>query len=515
VNEKTRQELAALKEDKFRHQHFLREGRALPAELTTEQQEEMDKVELHPWDQSFHMSRVRAMQLSSDTGSTLSHYFTVQNVLNGWRILVEKLFGLEMRIGKMEPGETWSRSSSNNSSSSSQEVMKLELWENVAKDASTLHDHSPSSSPSTTSQLVGVIYLDLFARAHKFSNAASFGIRSGCEAAGRDLLMMDASSSTSTHPSSSTRRQIPVVGIVCALSGPQWQGNVHPNQKAARGQVAFLHPTDVETLFHELGHCMHNLLSRTKYQHVAGARGELDFVEMPSTLFESFMTEYEYVKQWARHYQTDAPLSSSLHRVIVSGKQTFCNLDLIMQALVSLYDQKIHGEEMKEIMERHSSSSLQAEGADPKPIEEQRTAAIGAEMSRMYHSLHVTYSPFYHADSTPVSHPYLRLFHLTSYAASYYCYLYCRIFSSLLWKREFAHRALQRELGTRLREELFRYGGGKDAREILAELVGVERRKDGSAESRERQLKQLQEFVEAQIPTFLKSVATTSTKGSK
>ncbi len=33
-------------------------------------------------------------------------------------------------------------------------------------------------------------------------------------------------------------------------------------------------------LFHELGHALHNVLSQSEFQHLSGARGELEFAEV-------------------------------------------------------------------------------------------------------------------------------------------------------------------------------------------------------------------------------------------
>ena len=44
--------------------------------------------------------------------------------------------------------------------------------------------------------------------------------------------------------------------------------------------------SEVETMFHEFGHVLHSVFSRTRYQSLSGTRTQTDFVEVPSHLFE-------------------------------------------------------------------------------------------------------------------------------------------------------------------------------------------------------------------------------------
>ena len=61
---------------------------------------------------------------------------------------------------------------------------------------------------------------------------------------------------------------------------------------------------EVETFLHEFGHALHGMLSRCTYESLSGTNVYRDFVELPSQIMENWLTEKEYLDQFAFHYQT-------------------------------------------------------------------------------------------------------------------------------------------------------------------------------------------------------------------
>ncbi|MCL2289819.1 MAG: M3 family metallopeptidase [Bacteroidetes bacterium] len=77
-------------------------------------------------------------------------------------------------------------------------------------------------------------------------------------------------------------------------------------------QPALLSIDEVGTLFHEMGHALHMLFSRTKYRSLSGTNVKRDFVEMPSSIMENWAFEPEFLKTYAKHYITGEVVPNEL-----------------------------------------------------------------------------------------------------------------------------------------------------------------------------------------------------------
>src|SRR5471032_54045 len=77
--------------------------------------------------------------------------------------------------------------------------------------------------------------------------------------------------------------------------------NVCNFSKPAAGEPALLSFDDARTLFHELGHGLHGLLSNVTYPMLAGTSVSSDFVELPSQHYEKWLEVPEIQQKYARH----------------------------------------------------------------------------------------------------------------------------------------------------------------------------------------------------------------------
>ena len=82
--------------------------------------------------------------------------------------------------------------------------------------------------------------------------------------------------------------------------------------KPAGDKPALISSEEVSTLFHELGHGLHGLLSDCTYNRLSGTSVSRDFVEMQSQIMENWAFEPEVLKMYAKHYETGEVIPQEL-----------------------------------------------------------------------------------------------------------------------------------------------------------------------------------------------------------
>ncbi|PRW32540.1 putative mitochondrial intermediate mitochondrial [Chlorella sorokiniana] len=269
-----------------------------------------------------------------------------------------------------------------------------------------------------TEGVLGTVYLDLVRRPHKFPSAAHFTLR--CS-----RRLADGS------------YQMPVVALVA-----NW------------GEHSELGLSEVETLFHEFGHALNSLLSRTEFQHLAGTRGPTDMVEVPSHTLELFASDPRVLSLIGSGAQGAARALSpeALQRAERARRRRFAALDQQQQLQFCLIDQLLHG---------------------PEP-------PTGQRAQREIAALMEQHSALPHA---PGCHPHIRFSHIVGYGATYYSYLFAQCLSARIWQDHLVGDPTSRAAGELLRHRLLEPGGAKEAHCMVEDLLASPPSSSGSSGS--------------------------------
>lgn len=107
----------------------------------------------------------------------------------------------------------------------------------------------------------------------------------------------------------------------------------------AKGEPALLSWDDARTLFHEFGHALHHILSDVTHGFVSGTSVARDFVELPSQLYEHWLTVPGVLRTHARHVETGAPMPPEMLERLLAAQnfdQGFATVEYVASALVDL-----------------------------------------------------------------------------------------------------------------------------------------------------------------------------------
>jgi len=112
--------------------------------------------------------------------------------------------------------------------------------------------------------------------------------------------------------------------------------------KGGAGAPTLLSLEDARTLFHEFGHGLHGMLSDVTYERLSGTSVLRDFVELPSQLFEHWLTEPVVLKKHARHWQTDAPIPDALIDRMQKARRFNQGYETVRYCASAMVDMAVH-----------------------------------------------------------------------------------------------------------------------------------------------------------------------------
>ena len=329
------------------------------------------------WDWRYYDNQIRRIEYGVDQ-MEVAGYFPLDRVVEGMLDLTGEVFGLEYR------------------------VVEAPVWH---EDVITYAVVDRASG-----ERIAHFHMDLFPREGKFSHAAAFTLLGG-------RRLQDGS------------YQQPRSAIVANFTPP------------SEGKPALLQHSEVLTLFHEFGHILHQVLTRTELGRFSGTSTEGDFVEAPSQIMENWTWRPEVLARFAFHYETAEPLPAELLEKLTGAKLLNIAISKLRQASFGLLDMALHGsdsrKDLDEILARTTEVSL-----------------FGLQEETFF----------------PASFGHL----LAGYDAGYYGYLWSEVYGDDMWRRFEDEGVTNPTVGMEYRREVLEAGGSRDALDTLRAFLGRE-----------------------------------------
>jgi peptidyl-dipeptidase Dcp len=221
--------------------------------------------------------------------------------------------------------------------------------------------------------------------------------------------------------------------------------NVCNYTKPAPGAKALLSLDDVTTLFHEFGHALHGMFSNVRYRSLSGVNVPNDFGEFPSQVNEHWMFEPRVLANYAKHYQTGAPMPQALVDKVRKSKTFNQGYKTTEYLAAALLDMAWH------------TLPADAPLQDAKSFEQEALQKYQIAVSEV--------PPRYRT-------PYFSHIWGGGYAAGYYAYLWSEVIGhdSYYWFKE--NGGMTRANGQRFRDMVLSKGGSIDAAEMVRAFRG-------------------------------------------
>jgi len=211
--------------------------------------------------------------------------------------------------------------------------------------------------------------------------------------------------------------------------------NVMNFAKAPAGQQTLLSMDDARTLFHEFGHALHGILSNVTYPSVAGTSVARDFVELPSQVYEHWLTVPEILAKHARHVETGEAMPQKLLDKVLAAQTFNAGFGAVEFTASALVD-----------MEFHKSHDRPVE--DVIAFEKQTLKKLGMPKSiTMRHR-------------TP---HFAHVFSGDGYSAGYYSYMWSEVLDADAFAAfEEVENPFDTDLAKRLQDHIYSAGGSVD-----------------------------------------------------
>ncbi|MER9951146.1 M3 family metallopeptidase [Mesorhizobium sp. M0047] len=220
--------------------------------------------------------------------------------------------------------------------------------------------------------------------------------------------------------------------------------NVMNFAKPPVGEPALLSVDEAKTLFHEFGHALHGMLTDVTWPSVAGTSVSRDFVELPSQLYEHWLTVPAVLEKHALHVKTGKPMPKALLDKMLAARTFGAGFATVEFTASALMDMAYHA----------------------RPDAPQEPLRFEAE----------TLEKFDMPDTIAMRHRTPHFGHVFSgegYSAGYYSYMWSEVLDADAFAAfEETGDPFNPALAERLRKNIYAAGGSKDPEELYTAFRG-------------------------------------------
>ena len=365
--------------------------------------------EIQSYDHAFYAEKLRKQKFDIDD-EELKPYFQLEKVQEAVFGLAGTLFGLEFKeindVQKYhEDVKTY-------------EIFEAGRWKLEDGSAEKVFDsvQTNNAKQETKSQsLKAILYVDYHPRKGKRAGAWMTSYKNQYKKDGENSR--------------------PHISVVCNFTKP------------TKDTPSLLTFQEVTTLFHEFGHALHGVLADTQYPNLSGTSVKWDFVELPSQFLENFCYEPEFLKTFAKHYQTGEILPDEKIEKLSQSKSFMEGYQTMRQVGLGLLDMAFH------------SSVSQHEVTDVKEFENHFTKATQIYPSNPETATAPSFSHIFHG----------------GYSAGYYSYKWAEVLDADAFQYFKENGIFNSEIASKYKI-LLSSGGTKDPMELFKAFRGSEPR---------------------------------------
>jgi thimet oligopeptidase len=292
----------------------------------------------------------------------------------------------------------------------------LEIYETLLGVKFELETNAVTWHPSVScyqvkrdGKLISKFFMDLFPREGKYGHAAAFTLIGG-------------------YRRTDGTYQIPLSSIVANFNAP------------SESNPSLLTHDQVETLFHEFGHIMHQQLTQAKFPTYSGTRVKRDFVEAPSQMLENWVWEKESLGKLSGHYKDKTKkLPDELIQKLIAAKLANVGLNYLRQLTFATLD-----------LEYHSSPTVD-------------TTAVYKRLSK-----EIMMIPIQDGTMPQASFGHL----MGGYDSGYYGYLWSEVYAQDMFTRFEKEGLLNSKTGGDYRKWVLEPGGEEDPFSLVRGFLG-------------------------------------------